>query len=182
RARGGEPAPGLGDAEDRGLGRDADVGALENLRAPGHREALDGGDDGLQRPVVAEERLPVDVRYFGHELHELVVRLAGAHRLEIGAGTEDVAAPGEDRDAQPRVHEAAGRPPTVPRRSVPHHVLRGLTPSDEPAWTASTSCRTHPSCNLTTRRSRHLRIALSCFCYRRRKILAPQGPRKLPKL
>jgi len=26
------------------------------------------------------------------------------------------------------------------------------------------------------------RIALSRFCYRRRKTLAPQGPRKLPKL
>src|SRR5947209_17534387 len=26
------------------------------------------------------------------------------------------------------------------------------------------------------------RIALSHFCYRRRKTLAPQGPRKLPKL
>jgi len=26
------------------------------------------------------------------------------------------------------------------------------------------------------------RIALSLFCYRRRKTLAPQGPRKLPKL
>src|SRR3989441_5355934 len=29
--------------------------------------------------------------------------VSGAHRLETGAGTEDVAAPGEDRDAQPRI-------------------------------------------------------------------------------
>src|SRR6266436_5161262 len=30
--------------------------------------------------------------------------------------------------------------------------------------------------------ARHRRIALSRFCYRCRKTLAPQGPRKLPKL
>ena len=95
-----EAAPRLGDAEDRVLGGDADVGALQDLGAAGDGVAFDRGDDRLHRPVVAQQRLPVDVGHLGHELHELVVDLAAAHRLQIGAGAEDVAAAGEDRDAQ----------------------------------------------------------------------------------
>jgi hypothetical protein len=35
---------------------------------------------------------------------------------------------------------------------------------------------------LVEKRTPRWTIALSRFCYRRRKTLAPQGPRKLPKL
>jgi hypothetical protein len=99
-AEGEEPAPGLGDAEDRVLRSHPDVGALEDLGATGHCVALDRRNDRLHRPVVSEKRLPVEVRHLGHQLLELFVPLAAAHGLEVGAGAEDVAATREDRDPQ----------------------------------------------------------------------------------
>ena len=77
------------DAEHRGVSRHADVGALQDLGAARDRVALDRRDHRLHRPVVPQQRLPVQVGHLLHALlHLRVGLLLAAHRLQVRARAE----------------------------------------------------------------------------------------------
>ena len=71
-----QTALGLEDPERGGLARDPDVGGLKDLAAARDRVALDRGDQRLRQVVVAQQRLPVEVRVGLHPVGEARVRAA----------------------------------------------------------------------------------------------------------
>jgi hypothetical protein len=85
------------------LAGDPHVERLQDLDAAGVADALDGGDDRLGEPVFLEEPL-VDERRVGADalLERVLGRLARQQRpdepVEVGAGREVAAGPGEDGD------------------------------------------------------------------------------------
>jgi hypothetical protein len=101
-ARHREQAPlHLAHGDPRSLGRHPDVERLEDLDAAGVAVALDGGDDRRRRPEVLEEPLVDEADVGPDPLLELVgCRLARDQRadqpVEVGAGREVAAGPGQD--------------------------------------------------------------------------------------
>jgi hypothetical protein len=87
-----EPALRLRDLEDRVLHRDAEIGPLDEHEPAAHREAVDGGDDGLRQRAFHEgivDRAAVRIR-----------PAALDRLLHVLAGAEPAPRPGEDRDVE----------------------------------------------------------------------------------
>src|SRR5437588_11147103 len=87
-SQGEQPPPGLEDAEGGALGRDADVGRLEQLGSSRHRVALHGRDEGLAQVVVTKQRLPVEIRVGLHAVGVGVLLPLAANGLEVHARAE----------------------------------------------------------------------------------------------
>ncbi len=85
-----QPALRLGDLEHRTLGRDPQIGALDQHEAAAHRIAVDRGDDRLFKR-------PGHKRVF--DVRPAAARAPGGEQfLHVLAGAEPAAGPGEDRD------------------------------------------------------------------------------------
>ncbi len=96
----------LGQRELGVVGCDDEVGRERELEAATHRQAVDGGDDGL-----------ADVEELG-EAREAAGAVLGVNGLAIGRGLEvpsgaeeALACPGENRSAQRRVVAQLGERP-----------------------------------------------------------------------
>ena len=95
--------PGLADTEAGRFAGDADIGGLQNLGASGNGHALDRSDQRLGRPVVSQQRLPVQRGIGLHprrgvDLGVGIGRIA-RHRPQVGSRAKVPARSGEDNAA-----------------------------------------------------------------------------------
>ena len=90
-----QPPLGFEDAEDGALPRHPDIRGLQDLGPSGDGPALHRRDQRLAQVVVAQERLPVQVRVLCHA-GLVPLGVTAAHGLEVHAGTEGPAGAGED--------------------------------------------------------------------------------------